>query len=609
MPNRRRWKRFALVACAAAVLCLAGLGRPALWEPDEGRYAEIAREMLVGKDYTTPRDDGVRYFEKPPLMYWLTAVSVRALGPSEFAARLPAALFSVGQMLLTAALAETMFGPEAALPAALCLGLSPLFFGFSRFLTLDPALAFFVCAGLAAFYIGARQERPDSGRARMWFLAASASAAMGTLAKGPVALLLVAGVAAVFTLADGQGWRNLRIPWLSCALVYGAIALPWFIVVARHNPGFAHFFFVHEHVQRYLLSTEHAWGVWFLPLVALGGAWPWVCFVPFALSDLRSDRGARQRSARNFLVTWFCCVLVFFSAARSKLGSYVLPALPPLAIVAGYGMVCARGRLSAAARRTARALTALNVVVSLGALTAAIALGLCAIGEIQALSEIQALRWLAQRMQPLAAHGKLGALAAALCANPVLARFGRDIAASVVLLATAGALGIIAARADGQRAMMVGAVGGIAAMVLLIRARDDARSLGSYRGLARAIQAPLHSGCALVSYRHFVQSLPFYTGAREVLVGYRGELAPFSRGADAKATFIDDDAGLLTLWRSPRCVVLIADRQYLPALAKLLSPAPRALAAEGQKVALCNRDVLASGLKPQRGDTGLLPRD
>ena len=148
--------RFTFYALLAAILYLPGLGRPALWEPDEGRYAEIAREMVVTGDYVTPRDDFELYFEKPPLVYWANAASIKIFGVNEFAVRLPAALFSIGQVVVTAALAEVMFGATAGFFAALALALSPLFFGFARFATLDPALAFFLTAALGAFYIAAR---------------------------------------------------------------------------------------------------------------------------------------------------------------------------------------------------------------------------------------------------------------------------------------------------------------------------------------------------------------------------------------------------------------------------------------------------------------------
>ena len=158
MLATNRSLRLSVYALVAAILYLPGLGRPALWEPDEGRYAEIAREMVVSGDYVTPRDDFELYFEKPPLVYWTEAAAIEIFGVDEFAVRLPAALFSIGQVVLTAALAEAMLGASAGLLAGLALALSPLFFGLARFATLDPALAFFLTAALAAFYAAARCE-------------------------------------------------------------------------------------------------------------------------------------------------------------------------------------------------------------------------------------------------------------------------------------------------------------------------------------------------------------------------------------------------------------------------------------------------------------------
>src|SRR5512135_1830099 len=157
MLASNRSSRLILCALIAAALYLPGLGRPALWEPDEGRYAEIAREMVLTGDYATPRNNFELYFEKPPLVYWATAGAIRIFGPTEFAVRLPAALFSVGQVVLTAALADVMLGASAGMLAALALMLSPLFFAFARFATLDPALAFFLTAALGAFFMAARE--------------------------------------------------------------------------------------------------------------------------------------------------------------------------------------------------------------------------------------------------------------------------------------------------------------------------------------------------------------------------------------------------------------------------------------------------------------------
>src|SRR6266849_8439247 len=176
MLASHRSLRLAAYAILAAILYLPALGQPALWEPEEGRYAEIAREIVASGDYVTPRDDFELYFEKPPLVYWAEAAAIKIFGANEFAVRLPAALFSIGQVVITAALAEAMLGATAGLLAALALALSPLFFSLARFATLDPALAFFLTAALASFYAASRQGSfaLPSTSSRKWMLSSSA---------------------------------------------------------------------------------------------------------------------------------------------------------------------------------------------------------------------------------------------------------------------------------------------------------------------------------------------------------------------------------------------------------------------------------------------------
>ena len=342
--------------------------RPALWEPDEGRYAEIAREMLRSADYITPRDDWVRYFEKPPLMYWATAGSIAVFGENEFAVRLPAALFSIGEVIVTCALAEAMFGASVGLLAAIALALSPLVWGLARFLTLDPALAFFVTAALGSFWAAAAIPGFRSPASRRWLVVAAAMTAMGTLTKGPVALVICGGVAAIYMLLENRMRELSAVPWLACGLVYAALVLPWFAAVAAFNPEFLGYFFVHEHLHRYLANTEHGWGPWFLVAVAAAGAWPWLYFVPLGIAQLRggSARDARESSALRFLSIWFVFVLVFFSIPRAKLGTYVLPAMPPLAIAAGYGLKSLIELDRERVRRVLRWFAILNVSVAAG---------------------------------------------------------------------------------------------------------------------------------------------------------------------------------------------------------------------------------------------------
>ncbi len=555
MARRGRNLRMGLCALIACLLYLPGLGRPALWEPDEGRYAEIAREMVQSGDYITPRDDWVRYFEKPPLMYWAGALAIKLFGANEFAVRLPAALFSIGEVAITCALGEEMFGATAGLAAAASLALSPLFFGFGRFLTLDPALAFLVEAALGCFYMAARAApRFDFSPSRGWLYLAAAMAALGTLTKGPVALVISGGIGLAYAVIEGRRRDLIQIPWRGCVLLYAVITAPWFVLVSWRNPDFLRFFFVHEHFQRYVSSTEHAWGPYFFIPITLAGMWPWIYFVPRAIAQLRrpnrEDEASIDRSALAFLLIWFGFVLVFFSIPRSKLGSYILPGLPPLAILAGYG-ICGLGQAGAKARQVMKTFAMFNV-------------GLAAVA-------IPILLVIAGRHRMLAL-GIDGAIALGLLACGAIAAWT-----------------IVDNRQRLPYAIAVIAAGSALVCAIQTKAREDAAALFTYRGLARAISPEMSRDCVIASYHHHVQSMPFYTGSREVLVAHRGELAPGATTPDARGSFIDSDSELIELWASGRCVVLIVNQKDLAGLAAKLNPRPVLLASEGKKILLSNR--------------------
>ena len=247
--------RLTIYAVLAAILYLPGLGRPALWEPDEGRYAEIAREMVVSGDYVTPRDDFELYFEKPPLVYWAKAASIQIFGVNEFAVRLPAALFSIGQVVVTAALAEAMLGATAGFFAALVLALSPLFFGFARFATLDPALAFFLTAALAAFYVAAREDSFSQPSARRWMLTSAAMLALGTLAKGPIALLLGGAIALAWLASERRLRQVAQMPLVWCARHLRGDRRALVRADGARNPGFLQFL-LHPRASRALRLVE-----------------------------------------------------------------------------------------------------------------------------------------------------------------------------------------------------------------------------------------------------------------------------------------------------------------------------------------------------------------
>jgi 4-amino-4-deoxy-L-arabinose transferase-like glycosyltransferase len=551
-------RSFRLCACAilAAILYIPGLGHPALWEPDEGRYAEIAREMVVSGDYVTPRDDFELYFEKPPLVYWAEAAAIRVFGADEFAVRLPAALFSIGEVVITAALAEAMLGVPAGLFAAMALALSPLFFGLARFATLDPALAFFLTAALAAFYAASRCDSFAAPSARKWILASSAMLALGTLAKGPVALLLGVAIAVIWLAWERRLAQIRRMPLLSSAIVYGAIVFPWFVLMETRNPGFLRFFFVHEHLERYVSSNEHGWGPWFFIPIVLGGTWPWILFAPLGWSatrttDASSGSGSGQhRSAAAFLVIWFAVVFVFFSIPRSKLGTYILPALPPLAIVVGYGL----SQLSSIAADSRRWILAGVAIANLVFALAGIVFFATVVVPIN---------------RPLALDGIVVSLA---------------IAGGAILMY---ALGRAPSRVPYAIAALAIAI--LATVPLTNRAREDAAPWVTYRNLARIVKPYVASDCILASYRHYVQSIPFYTGRRETRALYLGELSEVAPTTAVKSPFIiGSEARLDEIWSSGACMILIANERDLPALRNRLKPAPVIVGFEGKKFALYN---------------------
>lgn len=559
MLAANRSYRLILCALIAAALYLPGLGRPALWEPDEGRYAEIAREMVESGDYVTPRDDFELYFEKPPLVYWTTAAAIHIFGAQEFAIRLPAAIFSIGQVVVTAAIADAMLGGGAGLLAALVLALSPLFFVFARFATLDPALAFFLTAAIGAFYFAARAGPFASPPARRWILASAAMLALGTLAKGPVALIL-GGAIALLWLALERRLREIpRMPLIMCAIVYAAIVAPWFVLAEARNPGFLRFFFIHEHLQRYVASREHGWGPWFFIPIVIGGAWPWVFFARLGWTAMRSDAApaaassessSAHRSAARLLIVWFAVIFVFFSIPRSKLGTYILPALPPLAIFAGYGI----SLLASIAAEHRNRLLKYFAIANL------------AFAAIAAVVIIAIVR---QNYPALVFEAVAIAIAVAGAAllMHLLGRNPARLPYGIAFLALA----------------MVATIG------LAERARGDAASFSTYRNLAHTVQPYLVDDCALASYRHYIQSLPFYTHRRETRALYWGELSEVSPPTRVKSPFlIGSDARLREAWSSGTCMVLIANNRDLPGLQHSLQPAPVVLGCEGKKFALYN---------------------
>ena len=277
-----------MVVCAVPFLLL--LGNLPLIDPDEGRYAEIPREMLERGDFITPTLNYVKYFEKPPLLYWLNAASLKLFGLNEFAARLPSAMSGLATVLVTYIIALRLFDRRTAIFAALFLATAAGFVLQSRIILTDMLLTFCLTSAMGAFIIAAVREEWRRGGETTWHLFYLFSA-LAVLTKGLIGIVFPAGIIFFYMLITGE-WRVLkRMRLVTGIILFLAVTAPWFAVVSLRNPEFAHFFFIHEHFERFT-STVHGryQPFWFFVPVLAGTMLPWSFFIPGALGRAWRDR-------------------------------------------------------------------------------------------------------------------------------------------------------------------------------------------------------------------------------------------------------------------------------------------------------------------------------
>jgi 4-amino-4-deoxy-L-arabinose transferase-like glycosyltransferase len=300
---------------------------------DEGRYAEIAREMLASGDWVTIRYNGLKYFEKPPFQMWMTALAFQAFGIGEWQARLWVALSGAVGVLMTALAAGRWFGRRAALYAALILLAAPAWNLASHFNSLDMGVSGALSCVLAGVLI-AQHPAASARDSRRWMWFAWAAMAVAVLTKGLIGVVLPAMVLVVYTVLwlDLGIWRRLHL--VSGALIMLALAAPWFVLVSLRNPEFANFFFIHEHFQRYLTTVHHRSAPWwyFVPQFLVGFL-PWLGLSRGIVGAVRDDARGRGFRPCILLATWATTIFLFFSFSGSKLPGYIVPIYPALAIL------------------------------------------------------------------------------------------------------------------------------------------------------------------------------------------------------------------------------------------------------------------------------------
>lgn len=513
------------IAALILMVYFVPLGWHGLLEPDEGRYAEIPREMTESGDFVTPRLNYVKYFEKPVMLYWMNAASFMAFGENEFAARFPTALSGVLGALITAFFCASIFGRRAGAIAGAVTALSLLYFAIGTITLTDMPLSLFLTAALCAFYYG--HVKND----RRWFLVFYASVALGLLSKGLVAIVLPGGIILWYIILTKKWRLIIDAIYLPGIALFFIIALPWFYMVSRENPDFLYFFFVREHFLRYATKMHNRYEpFWFfLPMIPVG-LMPWTGFF-FSLfskeSVLRSPDDKNVKDANIFLLCWFTVIFVFFSISSSKLIPYIVPCFPPLAVLIASDI----DRMISRKKWHGKAL--IFSIIS-GALFSGALIIYTATGG---------------RVDPSQALPFAFAISAGLMAGPLIAVFltakGRPGYEKAVVALCLSALVYIAAHYG---------------------VYDIMGHTRSTKGISEVIMKEKLPDETIAVYGEILQGIPFYTKERVMLIDSKGELE-FGAGKPEGEGWFPTSEEFLTKWRSGEGkFVLVIEKERLRSL-------------------------------------------
>ena len=510
-----RTPRLLLVALVLlGVVRLATLPLAPLVDRSESRYAEIGRVMVVTGNWLTPQlAPGEPFWGKPPLHVWATAASLAALGTSEFAARLPSWLGALALLWLTHRAARALRGGAAAALACLVLASSLLVYALAALVLLDLTLAVCTTAALAGWFLARREPE----RARGWYALAFLALGAGLLAKGPVAVALFLATLAL-ACAMQRDWFWLRgVPWAMGIALAAAVCVPWYLVAERATPGFLAYFFVNENFLRFLVAEygdRYGHGhtlpygtIWAFALLAL---LPWSPLIVLRLwRARRSGALSRLREDGDRAFWWAASLapLVFFTPGRNVVVTYVLPALPPIALLLADALAPRAGDASAPSWPALRDRASVRALLVGGALMlASVAVGALVVdrrfpvpgASLALLAGVVAACGVALWRASRAAHPLALVVALALCVAVVdaagralLARATGVLPSTRALAAEANAL----ARARGCELAFFGEV----PMSARFHLATPATSLAGARERLRELAA--EPGCRLVALR------------------------------------------------------------------------------------------------------------
>jgi len=492
------------------------LGNRPLSVPDEGRYVEIPREMVVTGDYLTPRLNGVKYFEKPALFYWLEAFSIELFGLKGFALRLWPALFAVLGCLVVYGSSVRLFGQRTGLIAATVLATSALYYALSRAIILDLPVTVLLSGALLCFLLGTHE--PPGLRRRLFMWGLYSFAALAVLTKGLIGILIPGMVIGAWIVLLGE-WRVLKTMYLpSGLLLFLLIAAPWHILVNRANPEFFNFYFIHEHFLRYLTKIHSRYKpAWFFIPVVLLGLLPWSAFLVQAVKHNLPPSWRERHEHRDtlFLILWAGLIFLFFSASSSKLIPYILPVFPPLSILIGRYLAEAFERRDFPGIGTG---CAVLLITTLG-----MAVSLIALPQY----------W----------------------ASPDAQKLGKYPYVSAAVLITGAAVTWMMKRRKNFQWVFTSLTATTVLFFIVVNAAASVADMRSSLNLATVLKQRLQPGDEVASYDTYYQDLPVYLERRITVVNWKGELE-FGTSVEDTSQWMVDDATFWKRWNGPNTVYM-----------------------------------------------------
>ena len=502
------------------------LGNRPLSLPDEGRYVEIPREMVATGDYLTPRLNGVKYFEKPALFYWLEGVSIKLFGLKGFTLRLWPALFALTGCLLVYGTGVRLFGRRTGLISATVLATCLLYYALSRAIIIDMPVSVLLSVALLCFLLGTHEQPGLRRRLFMWGF--YSFAALAVLTKGLIGILIPVMVIGSWIVLLWE-WRVIKTMYLpSGVLLFLLIAAPWHILVNRANPEFFNFYFIHEHFLRYLTKIHSRYKpAWFFIPVVLLGLFPWSAFLIQAIKHNLPPSWRERHEHRDtlFLLLWAGLVFLFFSVSSSKLIPYILPVFPPLSLLIGRYLAEAWDRRDFPGIRTGYA------VLLIGTLALTVALIV------------------------LPHYG----------ASPNVQRLGKYPYMFAAVLITGTAVTWFLSKGKNFHWAFLSLTATTVVFLIVVNAAASVADMRSTKSLAFVLKKRLQPGDEVVSYDTYYQDLPVYLERRITVVSWKGELE-FGTTVEDTSQWMIDDATFWKRWDGTSTTYMLTKRGTYDAL-------------------------------------------